>query len=95
MLDLRELSEANGAVHARAKLVRFILIPRAISAQSPEDGGEVLKIGSLIALVSSLLIGQALGTDYDDWSHYLPCDSAIAIQTNRRPAHTLHALYCP
>lgn len=31
----------------------------------------------------SLLLGETLGSEYDDWSDYLPCDSAIAVQTRR------------
>ena len=29
----------------------------------------------------ALLIGETLGIDYEDWGQWLPCDSAIAVQT--------------
>ncbi|HEX8445576.1 MAG TPA: tryptophan halogenase family protein [Sphingomonas sp.] len=31
----------------------------------------------------SLLLGDAMGVPFEDWSHWLPCDSALAVPTER------------
>lgn len=81
---LRKLAEADGAHRLEGKI-----------AQVELDGGNgdiaalVLESGQRIegdlfidcTGFRALLIEGALKVGYDDWSHYLPCDSAIAVQT--------------
>jgi tryptophan halogenase len=81
---LRRFSEGHGIrrVEGKIKEVR----------QHPESGfieSLVLHSGEAVAGdffidctgFRGLLIEQTLKTGYDDWSHWLPCDSAAAVQT--------------
>jgi len=64
-----------------------------VSVEQNSDSGEIssvtLKYGQVLAGelfvdcsgFKSLLIEGAMASDFVDWSHYLPCDRAIALQT--------------
>ena len=81
---LRTMAEADGAVRTEGKIARVEL-----DGESGDIVALVLDSGERVAGdlfldctgFRALLIEQALHAGFDDWTHYLPCDRAIAIQT--------------
>ncbi len=80
---LRELAESHGVVRKEGRIAH---VRRAadgdIASLRLEDGSEI--DGDLFVDCTgfrALLIGEALGVGYDDWTQWLPCDRAIAVQT--------------
>ncbi|MDH0867365.1 tryptophan 7-halogenase [Mitsuaria sp. GD03876] len=80
---LRRFSEGYGVKRVEGKIAEVLMRPDGdIRALKLQDGSELE--GDLFVDCTgmrSLLLGQALGVGYQDWSHWLPCDSAIALQT--------------
>ena len=81
---LRRFAEKHGVVRREGKIgdVRLNAETGNIEALQLE-AGDVIEGDFFIDCTGfrSLLMGRALHVGYDDWSHYLPCDSAVAVQT--------------
>ena len=83
---LRRFSEALGVVRHEGTVERVELDPDTgyITALHLARG-EVIR-GDLFIDCSgfkALLAEEALQTGYDNWQHWLPCDSALAVQTEK------------
>lgn len=79
---LRGLSEARGVVRTEGKIVQTVLrdtdgfIEALVLASGERIRGDFFIDCSG---TRALLIGEALGVAYEDWSHWLPCNRAIAV----------------
>jgi len=84
---LKSWSMTAGVKHVEGRVVRSRLHPETGFIQALElDGGRELA-GDLFIDCSGfqgLLIEQALGTGYEDWTHWLPCDRAVAMPCESR-----------
>jgi tryptophan halogenase len=81
---LRGMAEADGIKRVEGKIADVELDSERgdIAALLLESGDRI--VGDLFLDCTgfrALLIGQALGVGHEDWTHWLPCDSAIAVQT--------------
>ena len=80
---LREQAEKDGVTRVEGKIVEVRQAESGDISEVILESGQAVK-GDLFIDCSgfvSLLMDKTLGTEFEDWTHWLPCDRAIAVQT--------------
>lgn len=81
---LRKLSEQQGVKRVEGKISEVVQnLDNGFIQALKLESGELLEGDLFIDCTGfrGLLIEQTLHTGYEDWSHWLACDSAVAVQT--------------
>lgn len=81
---LREFAEEHGTTRIEGRIDAIDRDPLSGDIAALRLEGERSVAGDLFIDCTgfrSLLLGDALGTGYVDWSHWLPCDTALAVPT--------------
>jgi tryptophan halogenase len=79
---LRAYAEGQGVVRHEGIVERIIRQPETGEIEALDLGGGSRVEGDLFIDCTGfrgLLIGEQLGVPYEDWSHWLPCDRAVAV----------------
>lgn len=88
---LRTYSEQRGVRRIEGKILEIIKDQQSADIQTLLlDNGKKIEGDFFIDCSGfrSMLLGDALSVDYEDWSHWLPCDRAVAVPSKSQgPLH--------